>query len=102
MSLLDSLLQQPIQPTAKFLHNGIHYQLTATQLVQATLERGQGELSDTGALCISTGKFTGRSPKDKFIVRDAITTDTVNWNNFNQPISEHIFLQLREKMLSYA
>ena len=102
MSLLDSLLKEPIQPTAKFLHQGIHYQLSPDQLVQATLDRGEGELSDTGALCISTGKFTGRSPKDKFIVRDAITTDTVNWNNFNQPISEPIFLQLRDKMLSFA
>ena len=76
MSLLDSLLQQPIQPTATFLHNGIHYQLPAAKLVQATIERREGDLSDTGALCISTGKFTGRSPKDKFIVWDAITTDT--------------------------
>lgn len=102
MSLLDALLHEPIGPTATFLHRGIHYQLPPDQLVQATIQRGEGELNDTGALCISTGKFTGRSPKDKFIVRDAITLDTVNWNNFNQPISEEIFLQLRDKMLTYA
>jgi len=102
MSLLDSLLKEPIRPNARFLHSGMFYQLPAEQLVQATIRRGEGELSDTGALCISTGKFTGRSPKDKFIVRDALTTGTVNWNNFNQPISEQIFLQLRDKMLSYA
>ena len=48
---------------------------------------GEGQLSDTGALVIHTGEFTGRSPKDKFIVKDEINPAlTINWNDFNLPI----------------
>ncbi len=81
--------------------NGIHYQLSPEALTEQTLLRKQGELSSTGALCICTGEFTGRSPKDKFIVKDAITRDTVDWNHFNIPIEEKYFLQLRKKVLDY-
>jgi phosphoenolpyruvate carboxykinase (ATP) len=52
-----------------------YYQLTPQQLIQQTLELGEGQLSDTGALIINTGEFTGRSPKDKFIVRDSTTNE---------------------------
>ena len=48
----------------------IHYQLGPETLTEQTLLQGQGELSSTGALCIRTGKFTGRSPQDKFIVKE--------------------------------
>ncbi|OYZ52689.1 MAG: phosphoenolpyruvate carboxykinase (ATP), partial [Bacteroidetes bacterium 24-39-8] len=79
----------------------LHYQLTPAELVEQTIARGQGVLNNTGALCIRTGKFTGRSPQDKFTVKDAITANTVNWNNFNIPIEEKYFLQLRTKLLNY-
>lgn len=80
---------------------GIHYQLSSAELTEQTVLRGQGVLNDTGALCIQTGEFTGRSPKDKFIVKDAITENSVDWNNFNIPIDEKYFHQLRTKMLNY-
>ena len=76
-------------------NSDIHYQLSPETLVEQTVLRGQGVLNDTGALCIQTGEFTGRSPKDKFIVKDAITQNTVDWNNFNFPIEEKYFLQLK-------
>lgn len=79
----------------------IHYQLSPELLTEQTLLRKQGELSSTGALCICTGEFTGRSPQDKFIVKDAITADTVDWNNFNIPIEEKYFIELRKKVLDY-
>ncbi|MBV9987494.1 MAG: phosphoenolpyruvate carboxykinase (ATP) [Chitinophagaceae bacterium] len=79
----------------------LHYQLPASVLVQQTLLREQGVLNNTGALCINTGEFTGRSPKDKFIVEDPLTAHSVDWNNFNLPIEEKYFLQLKEKMLAY-
>ncbi|MBX9780968.1 MAG: phosphoenolpyruvate carboxykinase (ATP) [Chitinophagaceae bacterium] len=82
-------------------HPAIHYQLSPEELTEQTLLRNQGELNDTGALCIKTGEFTGRSPQDKFIVKDTITENTVHWNNFNIPIEENYFLQLRAKVLDY-
>ena len=82
-------------------NSDIHYQLSPETLVEQTVLRGQGVLNDTGALCIQTGEFTGRSPKDKFIVKDAITQNTVDWNNFNFPIEEKYFLQLKKKLLNY-
>ena len=79
----------------------IHYQLSPETLVEQTVLRGQGVLNDTGALCVQTGEFTGRCPKDKFIVKDAITQNTVDWNHFNIPVEEKYFLQLKKKLLNY-
>jgi len=79
----------------------INYQLTPQQLTEQTLKKGEGVLNDTGALCINTGKFTGRSPQDKFTVKDDITTNGVDWNKFNLPIEEKYFFQLRDKMVAY-
>ena len=69
----------------------MHYQAPPVDLINATLQSGEGMLSDTGALVVKTGKFTGRSPKDRFIVKDHITTNTVNWNDINLPLEAHYF-----------
>ncbi len=79
----------------------IHYQLGPAALTEQTIQRGEGVLNDTGALVINTGKFTGRSPKDKFTVKDALTENTVHWNDFNIPFEEKNFFLLKEKMLAY-
>ncbi len=79
----------------------IHYQLSPEELTQQTINLKQGVLNDTGALVIKTGEFTGRSPQDKFIVNDQITKNTVHWNNFNLPIEEKYFYQLKKKLLNY-
>ncbi len=79
----------------------IHYQLSPAALTEQTILHNQGVLNDTGALCINTGKFTGRSPKDKFIVKDGLTENTVDWNNFNQPVSPEVFRALKKKLLAY-
>lgn len=83
------------------LSDQVHYQLSPDELVEQTIHRGQGALNNTGALCISTGKFTGRSPKDKFIVVDELTKDTIHWNDFNQPIDEKYFHLLYKKMMDH-
>ena len=85
-----------LQPSTR-----VHYQLSPEELVEQAVISGEGVRNDTGALCIRTGEFTGRSPQDKFIVKDAVTADTVNWNNFNIPIDEKYFHQLKEKMMVY-
>lgn len=79
----------------------IHYQLTPEELVQDTLRLGEGKLNDTGALVINTGQFTGRSPKDKFTVKDEITADTVHWNEFNIPMEPAHFDLVYKKVLDY-
>ena len=79
----------------------VHYQLSPEELVQDTLRIGEGVLNDTGALVIRTGEFTGRAPKDKFIVKDEITADTVHWNEFNQPIEGKYFDIIYKKVLAY-
>ena len=61
----------------------VYYQLTPAELVDAAIKRNEGVLADTGALAIDTGEFTGRSPKDRFIVEDDITRDTVWWGKVN-------------------
>jgi phosphoenolpyruvate carboxykinase (ATP) len=78
-----------------------HWNLSPEELVQKTLDLGQGELNDTGALCVSTGKFTGRSPKDKFTVKDAITEHSVDWGDVNIPISSEVFDKLYTKVCDY-
>ncbi|RYZ13748.1 MAG: phosphoenolpyruvate carboxykinase (ATP), partial [Sphingobacteriales bacterium] len=79
----------------------IHYQSTPEELVQDTLRTGEGVLNDTGALVIRTGEFTGRSPKDKFIVKDAITADSVHWNEFNLPIEPRYFDIIHKKIIDH-
>ncbi len=78
-----------------------HWNLNPTELVNQTLKLGQGTLNDTGALCVNTGKFTGRSPKDKFTVKDAITEKSVDWGDVNIPISPEAFDNLYNKICKY-
>jgi phosphoenolpyruvate carboxykinase (ATP) len=96
-------LMAPTKELQKFGLNRpeLHYQLAPEVLAEQAVNRGQGVLNDTGALCINTGEFTGRSPQDKFTVKDALTENSVHWNNFNIPVEEKYFLQLREKLLNY-
>jgi phosphoenolpyruvate carboxykinase (ATP) len=81
--------------------DSIHYQLTPEELVEDCLRREEGTLSDTGALVIHTGAFTGRSPKDRFIVKDERTSDHIHWNEFNQPLAEKYFDIIFKKLTDY-
>ena len=92
----NALKKLGITPT-----ENVNYQLSPDVLTQQAVERGDGVLNDTGALLINTGKFTGRSPKDKFTVKDALTENSVHWNDFNIPFEEKNFFQLKEKMLTH-
>jgi len=78
-----------------------YWNLKPTELVEKTLELNEGILADSGALVIKTGEFTGRSPADRFIVKDAKTADTVDWNNINMPFGAAKFGALREKILHH-
>jgi phosphoenolpyruvate carboxykinase (ATP) len=84
-----------------FPNNQVHYQQTPAELTQQTVSLGQGVLNDKGALIINTGEFTGRSPKDKFCVKDDITKDTVHWNEFNIGITPEVFDNMHTKVLAH-
>jgi phosphoenolpyruvate carboxykinase (ATP) len=75
--------------------------LSPDELVKASLERNMATLSDSDALCINTGKYTGRSPDDKFTVDNSITHDTVDWNKFNQAFSTEKFDALWKRVCHY-
>jgi len=79
----------------------VHEQLPIEKLAGQTIARQEGTLTDTGALLIKTGNFTGRSPEDKFLVKDNISIKSVDWNKFNNPIDENSFLQLKDKLIAY-
>jgi phosphoenolpyruvate carboxykinase (ATP) len=79
----------------------IHYQETPEELTAAVLERGEGVLNDSGALVIRTGEFTGRSPKDKYIVWEKEVNDIIHWNEFNQPIDRACFDKLHRHVVQY-
>lgn len=78
-----------------------YWNLTPADLVEETLLRGEGMLTDNGALAIETGEFTGRSPKDKFLVKDAITKDTVWWGDVNIPFEADKFDKLYDRVTAY-
>ncbi|HEX2329723.1 MAG TPA: phosphoenolpyruvate carboxykinase (ATP) [Candidatus Angelobacter sp.] len=75
------------------LHSGI--------LVEHAIRKGEGLLADNGALVGYTGKYTGRTPKDKFTVKDDITRDLVNWGDVNQAFDPEKFDALFERVLEY-
>jgi phosphoenolpyruvate carboxykinase (ATP) len=86
----------------EFKNARVNNQLPAALLIKQTLDFNQGALNSTGALCINTGKFTGRSPKDKFIVKDAATQKTVDWENeFNHELAPEKFAKLKNDVLNY-
>ncbi|MDP5171866.1 MAG: phosphoenolpyruvate carboxykinase (ATP) [Bacteroidia bacterium] len=75
--------------------------LTPASLVEKTILLHQGHLASTGALVVQTGAFTGRSPKDRFIVKDATTESLVDWGQVNIPISPESYDKLLAKMKTY-
>jgi phosphoenolpyruvate carboxykinase (ATP) len=81
--------------------NNVHIQLSVPQLVEKVLFRKEGSLTSTGAVRATTGKYTGRSPKDKYIVEEASTKDKIDWGSVNQPISEEAFTNLYNKVINY-
>lgn len=79
----------------------IHYQLEPQELHKITVQNLMGKTASNGALAINTGTFTGRSPLDRFIVKDAKTKDLVWWGNINIPFDEDAFAKLKSKITKY-
>lgn len=79
----------------------IHWNLLTAPLVEHALQRGEGKLAKHGPLVVATGKHTGRSAKDKFIVRDATTEDTIWWGSTNVGMTPEHFAALKADFLAH-
>lgn len=78
----------------------VHWNLVAPQLVEQAVTRGEGRLAKDGPLVVATGRHTGRSPQDKFMVRDAVTEDTVWWGKTNRAMQPEHFAALKADFLA--
>ncbi len=79
----------------------IHWNLPPEKLEEIAITKGMATRASNGAICVSTGKFTGRAPKDRFIVKDEITSDTVWWGDINMPFEAAKFDLLLEDLTAY-
>src|SRR3989344_2044993 len=79
----------------------VYWNLAPEELIQKTLERGEGVLADNGALVVDTGEFKGRAPKDKFVVWDEVTADTVWWGDVNNKFDKDKFESLYHKVTAH-
>jgi phosphoenolpyruvate carboxykinase (ATP) len=99
----DSLLASDFRCSVQLREAGfsfakLHRNLPPPSLIEAAIHRGEGELSATGALSVKTGKFTGRSPGDRYIVDDDFTHDSVDWGKINHPLSPDKFDRIFNRM----
>lgn len=79
----------------------VHHNLAPARLVELAIMRGEGFLTESGAFRAETGRHTGRSPKDKYLVRDPDYEDVIWWGPINQPVEPEIFNRLLKKVRSY-
>ncbi|TAE30477.1 MAG: phosphoenolpyruvate carboxykinase (ATP) [Cytophagales bacterium] len=80
----------------------VYFQLSPAELIEAALLNGEGHLTDTGALMCATGTYTGRSPKDRYVVLDDSTQNEVDWGTVNIPFDETAFDRLQRKMRNFV
>lgn len=79
--------------------DNVFFNLSPAALVEQAIARNEAILTEQGALCATTGKYTGRSPKDKYIVDEPTVHDQIAWGSVNQPISEDKFEQIYRRVL---
>src|SRR5215208_6823098 len=79
----------------------VHWNLVAPELIQAAVRRGEGELADMGPFVAVTSPHTGRSPNDKFVVRESGSEGDVDWGKVNQPLDPAKFDALLADVQAY-
>ncbi|KEF35296.1 hypothetical protein RDMS_02100 [Deinococcus sp. RL] len=96
-----NLIQPPLLQALGIRNATVHHNPGVDELYAAAIRLGEGVQAATGPLTVRTDK-TGRSPKDRFIVEDDLTRDTVWWGGFNVPTTPEVFDRLLQKMTAYA
>ena len=81
--------------------NQVHRNLSVESLIEETVKNGEGIIGPRGATIVDTGKFTGRSPKDKYIVDEPSSSDKIWWGSVNKKIDEKIFDELYQSVIDY-
>jgi phosphoenolpyruvate carboxykinase (ATP) len=105
--MTDGTTRGRVNPVHRLEHQGIsgvavaHYNYVEATLVEAAVARGEGRLGKGGAFLCATGQFTGRSPKDKFVVRTPATEDTIWWEN-NAAMTPEAYARLKADMLDHV
>lgn len=79
----------------------VYWNLSSKEAIEEAVKRGEGVLSKNGPIVINTAPYTGRSPKDRFIVEESTTKDKIWWGKMNQPFEETKFAPLKEKVCNY-
>ena len=79
----------------------VYYNMVIPQLLEEAIKREEGILTSTGAFNVLTGKYTGRSPQDRYIVNDEVTHDSIDWGKINVPIEPEKFERLKGKLCAY-
>src|SRR5438034_3289952 len=85
------------------IHAGgrVFWNPTTSMLYTHAIARGEARLAEGGPLVVDTGRYTGRSPQDKFVVREPGSEERIWWGSVNQPIAEESFDRLREKLVAH-
>ncbi|MCK4501842.1 MAG: phosphoenolpyruvate carboxykinase (ATP), partial [Desulfuromonadales bacterium] len=79
----------------------VHHNLSYDELFEHETRNKEGQLSANGTMMVDTGKFTGRSPKDKYFVQQDPSQGNIAWGNINKPVSEAIFDELHAEVIDY-
>jgi phosphoenolpyruvate carboxykinase (ATP) len=79
----------------------VNWDLSPEELQRITIKKGMGTETKNGTLAVNTGKFTGRSPQDRFIVKDTYTEDKVWWGKINKPLSTENFEKFQQNVVEY-
>ena len=79
----------------------VYKNLSPAVLTEEAVKRNEGLLTETGALLVKTGKYTGRSPKDKYIVDSAAVHDKIAWGSVNVPIKREVFDNIRDQIIEF-